>query len=136
MIVEQLQSGPSWGQVGLLLRPPGPSWCPSCLLSAPSWGKIGQTWACLEPFGAYLAHPGPSSGQLTASLCFYVAVVDLQQCSQPSCALSRKALATLPSEPQSAIAWLEGVSLASPASNLISRPSQGLAHLVYVEPCF
>ena len=68
------QLGPSWGQVGLPLRPPGPSWCPSCPLSAPSWGKIGQIWACLEPFGAYLAHPGPSSGQLTASLCFYLAV--------------------------------------------------------------
>ena len=84
------QLGPTWGQVGLLLHPPGPSWCPSCPLSAPSWGKLGQTWACLEPFGAYLAHPGPSSGQLTASLCFYLAVVDWQQCSQRACAVSAR----------------------------------------------
>ena len=99
------QLGSSLGQVGLLLRPPGPSWCPSCPLSAPSWGKVGQTWACLGPFGAYLANPGPSSGQLTASLCFYLAVVDWQQCSQRACALSaRKWHLTLPSEPQSAIA--------------------------------
>ena len=86
------QLGPSWGQVGLPLRPPGPSRCPSCPLSAPSWGKIGQTWACLEPFGAYLAHPGPSSGQLTASLCFYLAVVDWQQCSQQACSLRARKL--------------------------------------------
>ena len=56
----------------------------------PHLGKIRQIWACLEPFGAYLAHPGPSSGQLTASLCFYLAVVDWQQCSQRACALSAR----------------------------------------------
>ena len=53
------QLGPSWGQVGLPLRPPGPSWCPSCPLSAPSWDKIGQTWACLEPFWCLSCPPWP-----------------------------------------------------------------------------
>ena len=72
-ILDPFFSGRSWGQLGPLLRLPGPSGCPSLPLPTPSWGRLG----------AILGHLGATLGLSCASLPILVPI--LVPILPPSC---------------------------------------------------